>query len=96
MKPTLTRFRKRYEQLTIPLGHVCHRLGLTPDILTLISLCMGALSAYAVARAIEETERTRLVAKAIAHLLIEKGILTLDELQARIEKMKSGKPGAAV
>ena len=50
MKPTLTRFRKRYEQFTIPLGHVCHRLGLTPDILTLISLCMGALSAYAVAR----------------------------------------------
>lgn len=49
-----------------------------------------------VARAVEETERTRLVAKAIAHLLIEKGILTLDELQARIEKMKSARPGAAV
>jgi type IV pilus assembly protein PilB len=41
------------------------------------------------ARVLEETERTRLVAKAIAHLLIEKGILTFDELQARIEKMKS-------
>lgn len=48
-----------------------------------------------VARAVEETERTRLVAKAIAHLLIEKGILTLDELQARIEKMKSARPGTA-
>ncbi len=50
MKPTLTRFRTRYEQFTIPLGHGCLRIGLTPDMLTLISLCMGALSAYAVAR----------------------------------------------
>lgn len=49
-----------------------------------------------VARAIEETERTRLVAKAIAHLLIEKGLLTLEELQARIEKMKSARPGTSV
>ena len=49
-----------------------------------------------VARAVEETERTRLVAKAIAHLLIEKGILTLDELQTRIERMKSARPGTAV
>jgi len=46
------------------------------------------------ARAVEETERTRLVAKAIAHLLIEKGILTLDELQGRIEKMKPKPPSA--
>lgn len=45
-----------------------------------------------VARAIDETERTRLVAKAIAHLLIEKGVLTLDELQSRIEKMKAMRP----
>ena len=48
------------------------------------------------ARVLEETERTRLVAKAIAHLLIEKGILTLEELQARIEKMKTKPPGSAV
>ncbi len=48
------------------------------------------------ARAVEETERTRLVAKAIAHLLIEKGILTLDELQARIEKMRTKPPGSGV
>lgn len=41
-----------------------------------------------VARAIEESERTRLVAKAIAHLLIEKGLLGYEELQARIEKLK--------
>lgn len=46
------------------------------------------------ARAVEETERTRLVAKAIAHLLIEKGLLTLDEIQARIEKMKTMRPGS--
>ena len=46
------------------------------------------------ARAVEETERTRLVAKAIAHLLIEKGMLTLDELQARIEKMKTMRPSS--
>lgn len=49
MKPTLTRFRQRYERFTIPLGHACLRIGLTPDMLTLISLCMGGLSAYAVA-----------------------------------------------
>lgn len=48
------------------------------------------------ARAVEETERTRLVAKAIAHLLIEKGILTLDELQARIEKMRTKPPSPGV
>lgn len=48
------------------------------------------------ARVLEETERTRLVAKAIAHLLIEKGILTLEELQARIEKLKTKPPGSPV
>ena len=50
--------------------------------------------AVELARALEETERTRLVAKAIAHLLIEKGLLTLDEIQARIEKMKTMRPGS--
>ncbi|MEZ4280158.1 MAG: hypothetical protein R3F21_11150 [Myxococcota bacterium] len=45
------------------------------------------------AHLLEETERTRLVAKAIAHLLIEKGILTFEELQARIEKMKAKPSG---
>lgn len=43
-----------------------------------------------VARAIDETEKTRDVAKAIAHLLIEKGILTLEELQAQIAQQKGG------
>jgi hypothetical protein len=37
-----------------------------------------------VARAVEETENTRKVAKAIAQLLIEKGILTLEEVQAQM------------
>lgn len=59
------------------------------------STSRDAISAE-LARAVEETERTRLVAKAIAHLLIEKGILTLDELQARIEKMKTKPPSAGV
>lgn len=42
-----------------------------------------------VARAAEESERTRLVAKAITQLLIEKGVLTLDELQARTAELKA-------
>lgn len=50
MRPTLTRFRKGYEQITIPLGRICLRIGLTPDLLTLISLCLGAISAYAVSQ----------------------------------------------
>ncbi len=50
MKPTLTRFRATYEQITIPLGRLCLRIGLTPDMLTLISLCMGGIAAYAVSR----------------------------------------------
>ena len=41
-----------------------------------------------VARATEESEKTRNVAKAIAHLLIEKGILTLEELQDQIAQQK--------
>lgn len=43
-----------------------------------------------VAQAVLETEHTRKVAKAIAQLLIEKGILTLEEVQARIAKQKGG------
>lgn len=41
-----------------------------------------------IADAASETERTRVVARAVTHLLIEKGILTLDEVQDRIEKLK--------
>ena len=50
MKPTLTRFRKGYEQFTIPLGGLCVRAGLTPDMLTLLSLCLGAGAAFAISR----------------------------------------------
>ena len=43
-----------------------------------------------VARAIEETEKTRDVAAAIAHLLSEKGVLPLEELQVQIAQQKGG------
>jgi hypothetical protein len=43
-----------------------------------------------VAQAVLETEHTRKVAKAIAQLLIEKGILTLEEVQVRIAQQKGG------
>jgi archaetidylinositol phosphate synthase len=49
-RPIVTRFRKLYEQVTIPLGHLCLRIGLTPDMLTLLSLTLGGLAAYAIAR----------------------------------------------
>lgn len=46
MIPILARYRQIYEQVTIPLGRFCLRLGLTPDLLTLISLSLGAGAAY--------------------------------------------------
>ncbi|NJO84007.1 MAG: CDP-alcohol phosphatidyltransferase family protein [Blastochloris sp.] len=50
MMPTLARFRALYEQTTLPLGRICLRLGLTPDHLTLISLALGGIAAYIIAR----------------------------------------------
>jgi phosphatidylglycerophosphate synthase len=50
MQPILARFRALYEQSTIPLGFVCLRLGLTPNMLTLISLAGAGISAFAIAR----------------------------------------------
>jgi phosphatidylglycerophosphate synthase len=50
MMPILARFRGLYEQTTIPLGQICLRLGLTPDMLTVTSLVAGALAAYATSR----------------------------------------------
>ena len=41
------------------------------------------------AQASEETERTRIVAKAITTLLVEKGVLGLDALQAQISLLKA-------
>jgi phosphatidylglycerophosphate synthase len=49
-RPIVTRFRKLYEQATIPLGHLCLRAGLTPDMLTLLSLILGGLAAYLIAQ----------------------------------------------
>ncbi len=49
-RPIVTRFRKLYEQTTIPLGYLCLRVGLTPDMLTVLSLCLGGLAAYVIAQ----------------------------------------------
>lgn len=49
VQPILARFRTLYEQSTIPLGHYCLKLGLTPNTLTLLSLAIGAAAAYAIA-----------------------------------------------
>ena len=50
MMPILARFRTLYEQTTIPLGSICVRLGLTPDMLTITSLAVGGAAAFAIAR----------------------------------------------
>jgi hypothetical protein len=48
-----------------------------------------------VARAIDETERTRIVVKAVTQMLIGKGLLDLEEIQGRIAQIKgSGSSGA--
>ena len=49
-RPIVTRFRKLYEQTMIPLGYLCLRTGLTPDMLTLLSLSLGGLAAYVIAQ----------------------------------------------
>jgi phosphatidylglycerophosphate synthase len=49
-RPIVTRFRKLYEQVTIPLGYLCLRAGLTPDMLTMLSLSLGGLAAYVIAQ----------------------------------------------
>lgn len=49
MVPLLARYRAVYERVTIPLGRVCLQLGLVPDMLTMLSLIFGAISAYLLA-----------------------------------------------
>lgn len=44
------------------------------------------------AHAVEETEQTRKVVRAMTQILIEKGILTLEELHAQIAQQKGRKP----
>lgn len=50
MMPVLARFRQLYEQVTLPLGRVCLRLGLSPDMLTYTSLGFSALAGYLIAQ----------------------------------------------
>jgi phosphatidylglycerophosphate synthase len=40
-------FRTKYEARTLVLGRICARVGLSPNILTVISLVVGALSGFA-------------------------------------------------
>ncbi|WP_322820644.1 CDP-alcohol phosphatidyltransferase family protein [Chloroflexus sp.] len=46
MMPLLARFRQLYEQISLPLGHVCSRLGIHPNILTYLSLLFSVLAGY--------------------------------------------------
>jgi phosphatidylglycerophosphate synthase len=50
MLPLLARYRQNYEQLTLPLGRVCLRLGLTPDALTYLSLALSIGAGYLIAQ----------------------------------------------
>ncbi|GAB4432234.1 MAG: CDP-alcohol phosphatidyltransferase family protein [Chloroflexi bacterium OHK40] len=50
MMPILARFRGRYEEVTLPLGRLCLQLGLTPNALTTLSLLLGILAGYILAR----------------------------------------------
>ena len=50
-KPILTRFRTLYEQTMLPIGRACVRVGLTPDMLTALSLVLGGLAAFLISRA---------------------------------------------
>ncbi len=50
MMPILARFRQFYEQVSVPLGHLCLRLGFTPDMLTYTSLGLSAIAAYSLAQ----------------------------------------------
>lgn len=50
MMPFLARFRQIYEQVSLPLGHLCVRLGLSPDMLTYTSLVLSAVAGYIIAQ----------------------------------------------
>lgn len=43
-------------------------------------------------RAVHGTEKTRLVLKAVTQLLVDKGILSLDEIQSQIDQLRMGRP----
>lgn len=48
--PLLARFREAYEELSLPLGHLCVRLGLSADMLTYLSLAFSVGAGYLIAR----------------------------------------------
>lgn len=49
MMPILARFRQAYEQISLPLGRICMRLGLSADMLTYLSLALSVLAGYLLA-----------------------------------------------
>lgn len=50
MMPILARFRQLYEQISLPLGRLCLRMGLSPDMLTYISLGLSLGAGYVIAQ----------------------------------------------
>lgn len=50
MMPWLARFREAYEELSLPLGRLCVRLGLQADTLTYLSLALSIGAGYLIAR----------------------------------------------
>lgn len=49
MMPILARFRQGYEEATLPLGRVCARAGITPNMLTYASVVCSMGAGYAIA-----------------------------------------------
>ncbi|NNJ12263.1 CDP-alcohol phosphatidyltransferase family protein [Chloroflexales bacterium ZM16-3] len=52
MMPILARVRQSYEQITLPLGRICMRMGLTANMLTYSSLAMSAIAGYLIAQSL--------------------------------------------
>jgi phosphatidylglycerophosphate synthase len=50
MMPFLSRFRQRYEELSLPLGYLCLWLGLSADLLTYLSLALSVVAGFVIAR----------------------------------------------
>ncbi len=52
MVPILARVRQSYEQVTLPLGRICARAGLTANMLTYLSLALSVGAGYLIAHAL--------------------------------------------
>ncbi len=52
MVPLLAQVRQSYEQMTLPLGRFCMRLGLTADMLTYLSLALSLVASYLIAQSL--------------------------------------------